>query len=390
MKILFYLYRYPGWGGVETVTSIISSELIKCGHEIVIISETWQDNSQSLISGQKIIHLPNSLEEIDKNIAFVDWLVKENKFDFIIYQDCYVPNEKIPIKVANSNKIPLIVFEHNTPTRFNNIRYIDNPYSCKGIIKSIFYPYFRKRYIKWDIERKKRLYDSCSKYIMLSKCYVTEIEQLLKINTPNNKFVALYNPCPYSISSFDWVRDDDCNKIDEVISVGRIEKNKGIDKLLKIWEKVERYCPTYKLTIVGDGSEKDNLIRLSQRLGLQRISFEGFKNPLPYYERAKFFLMASKFEGWPMSIIEAMTYGCVPIVENNFSALSEMIENGINGVIVPKRANAKYWSEIIVYLINNSTQRRKMAFNGINFVEAFNAERIAIQWIELLEQIKKS
>ncbi len=389
MNILFYLYRYPGWGGIETVTSTITSELIEQGHEVFILSETWQDNKHSFIDGLKIIHLPYELEDIDRNIAFIDEFVKKNDFDFLVYQDCYVPNEKIPIEISKRNKIPLIVFEHNTPTRFKNIRYIDNPYSAKGIIKTLFYPFFRQRYIRWDIARKKELYNNCTKYVLLSKSYVQEIKQLLNINTLSNKFEYLYNPCPYNPNTIATHKEVGSMKINEIVSVGRLEKNKCVDKLLKVWKQVNSHCPEYRLTIVGDGAEKENLINLSKRLGLQNVSFEGFQNPIPYYRRAKIFLMASKFEGWPMTIIEAMAYGCVPIVENNFSALNDMIEDGVSGKILSKNTKVRNWSKCIISTIRNHDDLRKMSENDKTVIERFCVDSIVHSWINLFNAIKK-
>lgn len=387
MKILFYLYRYPGYGGIETVTRIISSELIKHGHEIIIVSESWQENVQDVAFNLKIQHLPYPVSDVKSNLTYVDNLVKENGIEILVYQDCYVPNEEIPIKISNNNKIPLIVFEHSTPTRLKNIRCIDNPYSLKGIIKTLFYPFFRRRYIKRDIIRKKELYSNCSRYVMLSKGYVHELKSLMKINDTENKITYLYNPSPSDSISRNIDRMADNEKYNEIVSIGRLEKDKGIDKLLKVWKLVSLQCPDYKLTIVGDGSEKENLLNLAKCLRLRNVSFEGFQNPIPYYRRAKIFLMASKFEGWPMTIIEAMTFGCVPIVENNFSALSDMIENGVNGIIVPKKANTKDWSKLIIMTINNSERLLQMTSKGKENVRRFNVENIVDQWEDLFRDL---
>ena len=383
LNILFYLYRYPGWGGIETVTTIVTSELIRRGHNIFIISETAQETEIPHQSDNYIYRLPNSLNGLEKNKELVNSLIQEKHIDIIIYQDCYVRNEKIPIDVSTQNNIPLIVFEHNTPVRFENIKFIDNKYSLKGIIKRLIYPYFKHKYIAEDVERKKRLYANCCKYVMLSKSYVCEIQKLLHINNLTNKFDYIYNP-----SIID--KSKTVKKSNEVIFVGRLEKEKGVDKLLRIWEYIECHSLEYKLIIVGDGSQKDTLISLSNSLGLKNVSFVGFQNPINYYRKAKLFLMASKYEGWPMTIIEAMTYGCVPVVENNFSALSEMIEDRYNGIIMPPKSKIKNWGVNIISLLEEKSELEIMSENCIKSIEKYNVISIIDQWENLFENILRN
>lgn len=86
---------------------------------------------------------------------------------------------------------------------------------------------------------------------------------------------------------------------------------------------------------MGDGPERIKLEKLSAQLKLKNIQFEGFQDLKAYYERAKIFLMMSKYEGWGLTLCESMSQGVVPIVLNSFSAAEGIIKDGSNGFLVP-------------------------------------------------------
>ena len=58
-------------------------------------------------------------------------------------------------------------------------------------------------------------------------------------------------------------------------------------------------------------------------------------------------MMTSHIEGWPMTLLEAQQYGCVPIVYNTFAALSEIIENNVNGYIIGKYDEEAFFNAIL-------------------------------------------
>lgn len=380
MKLLFYLTRYPGWGGIETVTSLIIPELQKRGYLIDIISHRQQMEAQVIPPEVTLYKMPAMALFNDENFNFANNIVRNGKYDFIIYQDCYEPNERIVVEIAKRNNIPLLVFEHNTPLLLYKVKFVSPLWTIKGLIKRSFYPIFRWRYLRAERKRKLYLYDNCNKYVMLSKNYISEISKRLGIKSKENKFRFINNPIILPLRSIDNVKSK------EILFVGRLVNEKRVDKILKIWRCIYNLYPDYSLSIVGDGPERNNLEKMAIKLGLNNVKFYGFQNPVEFYMRSKIFLMTSKFEGWGMTLMEAMCYGCIPFVENNFSSLTDIIQDKITGVILPEKASIRQWTKELSLLMGNEGELERISAKAKEKVKIFSVENIANQWEKLFKE----
>ena len=121
-----------------------------------------------------------------------------------------------------------------------------------------------------------------------------------------------------------------------------------------------------------------------KEFGLTDYSFEGHSNtPIDYYSRAMLFMMTSDAEGWGMTLIEAMSVGCVPVAINSYSALPDIITDKQNGMIVSKDdisemvTAAEY---IIAHFDRMSEQARES-------VKRFDVKTIANKWEELFNRL---
>lgn len=381
MKLLFFLSRYPGWGGIETVTSQIVDELLKRDYSVDIVSYIQQEEAQIIPNQVNLYKMPSSDYVSEENTKFCNEIVRRNKYDLIIYQDSYVPSEKTVIELSSNNKIPFIIFEHNTPLLLYKIKYVDQAISFKGIIKRLFYPYFRNIYLKRERIRKRMLYDYCERYVMLSKNYIPEIKKRLGITEDPNKFRYINNPIKSQTTDFSIYKTKD------ILFVGRLVPEKSVDKILKIWKDVEKKYPDYTLSIVGDGPLRQELENLTDKLNLKNIIFYGYQNPIEFYKRSQLFLMTSKFEGWGMTLLEAMSYGCIPLAENNFSALPDIIDDQINGYILPSKSTKKYWVNTISNILDRPLKIIEMSKEAQNKVTQFSIEKIVDNWEILFNEI---
>ena len=113
-------------------------------------------------------------------------------------------------------------------------------------------------------------------------------------------------------------------KENTVLFVGRIDnRSKKIFTLLDIWENID--IDDWKLVIVGDGPDKKEVEKKANKI--KNIEMVGFKVPDEYYKKASIFCMTSIFEGFPMSLTEAMQNGCVPIIFGSFPAAYDIIKD---------------------------------------------------------------
>ena len=121
-----------------------------------------------------------------------------------------------------------------------------------------------------------------------------------------------------------------------IMMASRLEKEKNINLAIEMMKDLARSYPKIGMVIVGDGKEKKNLENLVAKHNLQKsIIFEGWQNDLiSYYKTANVFLSTSLYEGYGLTIIEALACGC-PVVSSDVGIVSEFIVEGENGFVCP-------------------------------------------------------
>ena len=125
-----------------------------------------------------------------------------------------------------------------------------------------------------------------------------------------------------------------------MLFVGRLDKIKGVDYLLKAFKIVHENNKSLKLFIVGDGLEREKLIKLSYELRVNKfVLFTGWIDNgklKDYYKNAIAVVIPSIYpETGPLVALEAMNYS-KPIIAFNSGGLNDLIENGINGFLTER------------------------------------------------------
>ena len=122
------------------------------------------------------------------------------------------------------------------------------------------------------------------------------------------------------------------------VTVGRLERQKGYSYLLEAMAELTERDPGVRLSIVGDGSLKDDLMLQAATLGLgEVVRFEGAQAHVrPYLLAAHVFVLSSLWEGLPYTVLEAMAAG-LPVVCTDVGGCSELVSDGATGLVVPAR-----------------------------------------------------
>lgn len=119
-----------------------------------------------------------------------------------------------------------------------------------------------------------------------------------------------------------------------ILAVGRLHLQKNYPSLLRAFAKAD--LPGWRLRILGDGPERDNVEALANQLGLSdRLDLLGYvKDPFPHYRAARIFIMVSSYEGSPNALWEAMSSGLPTVISDSIVGATEMVENGRHALVV--------------------------------------------------------
>lgn len=175
-----------------------------------------------------------------------------------------------------------------------------------------------------------------------------------------------------------------------VIAVGRLDYQKGFDRLIKAWEWIQRTgeCADWRLDIFGQGEWKDMLQQMIDERGLQhsvRIN-KPTKQIGEEYVKSSLLVMSSHYEGFPMVMIEAMACG-LPVVSFDYKCgPKDIIQHGINGLRVPD-GDIKALANAMMEVMTDEAYRRMLSQNARKVVDTYSEEAVMKQWIRLFTTI---
>lgn len=170
--------------------------------------------------------------------------------------------------------------------------------------------------------------------------------------------------------------------------VGRItQSQKRFNDILTIWSKLQHRLPDWRLDIVGDGPERAGFEEKAKHMHLQRITFHGFKAPGSFYKKSHSLLMTSNFEGFGMVLVEAMQYGCIPFAYNSFATLPDVIDDCINGFIIPPFELDLYVEKLFQYAISSDGYKEKIQQAAISKSMSFNVDEVWKHWETLFAKL---
>ena len=146
--------------------------------------------------------------------------------------------------------------------------------------------------------------------------------------------------------------------------VARFSEQKDHKTLLKALSQIDKKL--WSLDLVGKGKFLEQTKTLVSDYDLNgNVDFLGERNDvLDLLQKSDIFLLISNWEGYPLSILEAMSCG-LPIIASDVGGVNEAIKDGFNGFLIP-RHNSEYLKNTINKLINTYELRQEISFNNIN------------------------
>lgn len=355
-RICFLVGNLNNSGGTERVTSLIANELVKENFSISILN---------LEGGA------NPFFKLDDRIS-VDSLYSKK----VSYKMYFIPTLwKIRNYVLKNNIDTFIVVDS-----ISCVLTVPALFGLK--IKHICWEHFNFNTnvgLKFRDLGRKWAAKYCDYVVTLTKRDKELWENGLdKIKA---KIIPITNPTPYE-------NIENIPKLDykSVLAIGRYTYQKGFDLLLEAWALVCKENTDWVLRIIGSGEDEHNLKRQASELGLSdRIEFiASTKNVEQYYTISSFYCLSSRFEGLGMVLLEAQSFGLPLISFDCDCGPSDIIQNNINGYLVPS-GNFKIMAEKILELINiSSSDYEIMSENSKKKSKEFYVLGLKNKWIEIL------
>ena len=175
-----------------------------------------------------------------------------------------------------------------------------------------------------------------------------------------------------------------------VIAVGRLDYQKGFDRLIQAWEIAQKNesFKDWTLDIFGQGEWQDMLQQMIDKAGLNHNTH--INKPTnaigKEYANSSLIVMTSNYEGFGMVLVEAMACGVPAIAFDCKCGPSDIIDNGKNGLLV-KEGDIAGLAEAMMKLMGDEQLRKRMSVNARSVVETYSEETVMNKWISLFTSL---
>lgn len=363
----------PTKGGVERVSFVLFNGLRNVGYNTYIYYRVNDDDCIPV----NCKYRQDSQKSISEQIIEC---VKKWKINYIICQNLHDP---IYVHaywlVKQKTEVSFITVLHCNPDIWVNKNKMGYTTSCvylKEYLRSLYFKYVSNKFQR----RQKEMYELSDKFVLLSKGYINVFKKLN--NVSGNKLAYIENPCSFQGENKSF------KKKDTILVVARLEEHqKRISEVIKIWKTVYKDFPDWSMQIVGDGPYMNYYQRYIKRKKIDNISLLGHQaHPENYYKEAKIFIITSTWEGYPMTAIEAMYYGCPIVAYNNYAALEDIIKDGITGYLISTNDRQQFVEKLKLLMMNQELLISMSDNARVASLEKNSLEMYLKKWDDLLRK----
>lgn len=382
INLLYFIPSLHKAGGMERVLTQKVNYLAKNGsYNISIITTDMPDYVEPFF-------------QLDKNIKlykfklFFNDIYNNNFISKTIYTykklieyknllDLFLSKNKIDVLISMGGKELEFLYKVQHPAKKIYEAHFSNGIRTRNLLanksNSFFWKYIAKLRELQIIKQTKKL-DALVVLTEKSK------DEWLKTNEN-----VLVIPNPSSIKTFPNQYDVDSRR---VISLGRLEYEKGFDLLIKAWSRVIVLYPIWKLDIYGTGSFEKKLNNLIGELGLtDSVQLRGVTQQVSYeLMNSSFYVLPSRYEGLPLVMLECLACGLPMVAFDCETGPSDIIEDNDCGLLV-KNGDIEELSLKIIDMINMAEKRLVLSKACTLKSEKYAVDNIMSSWKNLFESM---
>ncbi|MEZ9296892.1 glycosyltransferase family 4 protein [Vibrio splendidus] len=363
MNIGFLLGDATGKGGIEKVVLTLSSALAK-HHNSRVIS-LYKGGEQNAFS-----NLNTPVDYLSINNERSMYNRKYSGLLSYIFDVYYIAKKSVSlIRYSREKKLDVLVT-------------CDIKMACLAYLASLFcdFKIIAVEHFEYDVANailkkiRKFLYNRFEKVITLTN---EDFEKYYWLN--DKKLDVIPNIVKVN------VLQDDMAKENEIVAVGRLTHQKGFDLLIEAWSQIEGKNEGWKLSIYGDGEEKDNLQKLIKSYLLENVVLNPFTDNIDaVYSKSKVFVLSSRYEGLGMVLIEALAHKLPCVSFDCPAGPKTIIKHDYNGLLV-STGDVSSLAESINLIINNSELRHKYSNNALASIHDFSEDVVVEKWNSVLD-----
>lgn len=377
-------------GGVSIVSIILANHLAKRGYNVsLFILDPAEGIERAKVSDDVKVYHGNGISYNKTNVKTLNKVLRAENVNIIINQwGLHWATIKLIREAQKDMSIKVFTVYHNDPAANGRLQLLNIKIE-QTKYKVVKYLLIIKKIIVNNVTSMsmRYVYKHSDKYLLLSNSYIKNFKMFTKLKNLD-KLDIQTNPITID-ATFD--EKELSGKEKTIIYVGRLDSiQKRVSRILQAWSVIEKDNNDWKLKIVGDGEEKKHLEEIIRDYNLNNVSLEGFRNPVEYYRKASILVLASEFEGFPLVLPESMSFGVVPVVYASYPAVYDIIEDKIDGLILPYNTQG-FDSHDFAFLLQSLMRLHNMDLlqmqkKAIEKSRNYSIDVIIKQWEEKFKQ----
>lgn len=372
MKIIYCTHSTCNPGGMERVLFNKVRYLVEeLGWDVSVVTTDQKGRKPfyDFPAGVKMTDLGiNYSDDNCKNVflKISGYLTKKRRHKALLSKLLYVEKADIVVSLypSESSFIPDIKDGSKKVLELHYCKFFRLQYGRKGLLGLID---------RWRTKQDERIVSRFDKFVVL-----TNEDKGYWGNLPNIEVIP--NAAVHVSDSFSDVR------IKRVIAVGRLDYQKGFDRLIKAWQKVHisgRF-EDWSLDIFGQGEWHGMLQQMIDNTGLQnsvRIN-RPTNDIMNEYIKSSLIVMTSNYEGFGMVLVEAMACGTPAVAFDCKCGPRDIIKHGENGYLVAN-GDIDGLAEAMMLLMDDEKKRKLFSIKARQVVDTYSEENVMSLWIKL-------